>query len=55
MEPGSVVIPRKVQGLGPLQISFCRVASKAELSGVMVFVTTPQPPEPFAGERRVRA
>src|SRR5437762_4669110 len=40
IEPGAVTTPRKLQLLGPLQVSFCNVASKVEMSAVMVLVST---------------
>src|SRR5437868_10789010 len=39
-EPGATATPRKLQGLGPLQTSFCRVASKTDRSPVTVLVCT---------------
>jgi hypothetical protein len=40
IEPGGTVNDRIVQGLGPLQTSFCRVASKTPRSAVTVLVNT---------------
>jgi len=44
ISPGSMSIPRKTQGLGPLHTSFCSVASKVLLSGRTVWAGT-QPGE----------
>src|SRR5947209_12003578 len=40
IEPGLIVTPRKLQGLGPLHISFCNSASKTVVSSEAVLVNT---------------